>query len=154
MGYERLLIEAEKNSVYVHEKTLTSTIKGLYCDCFIWINKRQTAIEKNCVLAEELGHYHTSSGNILDQNKYVNIKQEKVARNWAYKKLVPLPKIIQAHKAGISNKYELADYLNVTEQFLDEAINRYKEKYGVSKNIEDVTIQFDPLCVYQFKEGY
>ena len=42
--------------------------------------------------------------------------------------LVPFSKIIQVHKLQIVNRYELADFLNVTEDFLDEALEGYKSK--------------------------
>lgn len=152
MGYENLLLEADYNSVEVYEKNMTPTIKGLYSDNIIWINKHFNSNEKHCVLAEELGHYFTSYGNILDQTTIVNRKQEKKARYWAHKRLVPLRKIVQAHKAGIKNRYELAEFLNVTEAFLNESIERYKEVYGLSKDVDGLTVCFEPLGVLEFFE--
>ena len=150
MPYENLLIDAERHDVEVYEMLMKPRIKGLYGDNVIWINKIiQNNIEKACVLAEELGHYHTSSGDILDQSKLMNKKQEKRARNWAYEKLVPLSKIIEAYKAGVRNRYELADYIGVTELFIDEAINRYKEEFGLYATVEEYTIYFGPLGVLE-----
>jgi len=154
MGYESLLRESDYNSVEVFEKNMPPSIKGLYCDRIIWINKRQNLKEKHCILAEELGHHFTSAGDILDQSTILNRKQEKKARNWAYKKLVPLRKIVLAHQLGIKNKYELADFLNVTESFLNDSINRYKEEYGLSKDINGMTICFEPLGVIQMFEEF
>lgn len=71
------------------------------------------------------------------------------ARNWAYKKLIPLNKIVQAHKSGVRNRYELAEFLNVTEKFLDEAIKRYIEEYGLFKKVGEVTLCFQPLGVIE-----
>lgn len=148
MHYEKLLIEAQQHEIEIYEESLKPKIKGLYGDNVIWINKIiPTNIEKACVLAEEIGHYHTSSGDILDQSKLLNRKQEKRARNWAYKRLVPLPRLIQASKAGIRNRYELAGYLGVTEPFVDEALSRYQEEFGLYTTIEEYTIYFNPLGV-------
>lgn len=152
MGYENLLLEADNNSVEVYEKDMKPSIKGLYCDNVIWINKRFGSNEMHCVLAEELGHHFTSYGDILDQSTIVNRKQEKAARNWAYKKLVPLRKIVQAHKKGIKNRYELAEFLNVTELFLNDSIERYKEEYGLSKDVDGLTVCFEPLGVLELFE--
>lgn len=150
MMYENLLWEAEQHGIDIYEKPMTLTIKGLYSDEVIWINKNiPTNIEKACVLAEELGHYHTSAGDILDQTKISNRKQELRAREWAYEKLVPLSSFVQAHKNGIRNRYELAEYLGVTEEFLDSAIKRYKEKYGLYYSIKNYTICFEPLGVME-----
>ncbi|MFP3452904.1 ImmA/IrrE family metallo-endopeptidase [Bacillus sp. SIMBA_154] len=109
-----------------------------------------TSCEKACVLAEELGHYYTSSGDILEQDTIEKRRQEKIARTWAYEKLVPLSKIVQAHKETIRNRYELAQYLEITEEFLDNAIKRYKEKYGATVNYGEYTICFEPLGVIEW----
>lgn len=147
--YEALLEECNNLEVEVYEINHMKS-KGLYSDNVIWINKSlPSIIEKCCVLAEEVGHHLTSIGNILDQTSIINRKQELKARSWAYEKLVPLKKIIQAHKCNISNRYELADFLNVTEEFLEAALNWYKSKYGLSVRIENYTICFEPLGVLE-----
>lgn len=148
--YERLLKEIAGQEIEVFEKKMPSKLKGLYGDNVILINKNiPTTIEKACILAEELGHHFTSIGNILDQKKIENIKQEKRARNWAYEKLVPLKSIIKAHRLGIQNRFELADYMDVTEEFLDSALKRYQEKYGLQVTYGKYTISFDPLGVIE-----
>jgi hypothetical protein len=153
MSYEKLLREAQLASVEVYEKQMRPSIKGLYSNKIVWINKHiSTSIEKRCILAEELGHYHTSHGTILDQSKLQNRKQENRARNWAYERLIPLSKIVQAHRVGIRNKYELADFFDVTEEFLERAINWYKEKHGLFKSIDGLTIYFEPLGVLEMFE--
>lgn len=136
---------------------LPENLKGLYVETAsikaILLNKSiSTYKERLCILAEELGHYHTSSGNILDQNLLSNRKQEKRARNWAYEKLVPLSAFVQAHKQGIRSRYELADHFGVTEDFLDSAIKHYKEKYGLSVQAGKYTICFEPLGVLELFE--
>ncbi|MCY8186553.1 ImmA/IrrE family metallo-endopeptidase [Bacillus spizizenii] len=153
MSYENLLIESE-DTVIVFEKKLSRRIKGLYSDGIVWINKKLSNTEKREVLAEELGHHFTTAGQILDQSTVQNRKQELRARNWAYKKLVPLNKIIQAHKVGIKNRYELAEFLNVTEKFLDEALKRYIEEYGYFKEVNGLTICFQPLGVIEMFETF
>lgn len=154
MPYEKLLREARHHEIDIYEKQMPNRIKGLYADNVIWINKNMsTYAEKNCVIAEELGHYHTSFGDILDQSKLTNRKQEILARSWAYKKLVPLDKIISAYQNNIRSRYELAEYLNVTEAFLLDALKRYKEEYGLSKTTGEYTIFFEPLAVLRLFEG-
>ncbi|WP_339147678.1 ImmA/IrrE family metallo-endopeptidase [Sutcliffiella sp. BMC8] len=150
MNYETLFEEA-LGQVYIYEKPMNKSIKGLQSDNVIWINKCiSTKREKLTILAEELGHYHTSYGNILDQSSIQNKKQELRARQWAYFKLFPLSKIIQAHKAGIRNKYEFAEYLGVTEEFLESALQRYQDKYGDAVEFRNVTICFNPLGVVEW----
>ena len=151
MLYEKLLNEADRQGIYIYEDILKPRIKGLYGDNVICINKIiETNTEKACVLAEEIGHYHTSSGDILDQSKLANKKQEKRARNWAYERLVPLDGLVKAYKLGVRNRYELADYLGVTEKFVDDSIDRYKEEFGLCTTInEKYTIYFEPLGVLE-----
>ncbi|MBR0580987.1 ImmA/IrrE family metallo-endopeptidase [Bacillus altitudinis A23-8] len=148
-NYEQLLEQAQSWNVFVYEKDTKGTTKGLYVDSHILIDKKMSTIEKNCILAEELGHHHTTFGNISNQNKLPNKKQELRAREWGYKLLFPLEKLIDAQKEGIRNRFELAEYLNVTEQFLEDALKRYKEKYGLYKQIGKHTICFEPLGVIE-----
>lgn len=92
--------------------------------------KDDKQVWKKDVLAEELGHHFTTVGNIIDQTNLNNIKQEKTARQWAYSKVLPLSCFVEAYKYGCSNPFEVAEFLNVTESFLQEALERYIEKYG------------------------
>ncbi|WP_341274563.1 ImmA/IrrE family metallo-endopeptidase [Senegalia massiliensis] len=151
--YENLIRETEEEGIEIVEMKLTNNIKGLYADKIIAINKNiDTNTEKKCILAEELGHYHTSSGDILDQSKLINRKQEKRARIWGYKKLVGMTKLINAYKNNITNRYELADFLDVTEEYIDEALEYYKEYYGISYKIDNYIIYFDPLSILEIWE--
>ena len=80
MLYEDLLIEADMSNLIVKEKPLINN-DGLISGNRIAIRKNiATTTEKACVLAEELGHHYTTTGNILDQQNVVNAKQELHAR--------------------------------------------------------------------------
>ncbi len=123
-------------------------LSGICVNNRIYISKTlETNTEKACVLAEEIGHYMTSSGNTLDQKDTGNRKQEKRARNWAYEKLVPFNRIIEAYKIGVRNRNELAEHLGVVEEFLEAAIAHYKEKYGFCAKYGDYYIYFEPFGV-------
>ncbi|MBD3917624.1 ImmA/IrrE family metallo-endopeptidase [Paenibacillus sp. PR3] len=147
--YEYLLKDTAQCGIDIQERPMVSSIKGLYGDGTIWINQSlQTTAEKACVLAEELGHYHTSSGDILDQQDTVNRKQELRARRWAYQRLIPLERLVDAYNARIKGRYELADFLGVTEPFLQSALDQYRDKYGLFTMIGDrYIIYFEPLRV-------
>lgn len=130
--YEELLQEAHEEGVDVVCRPLKGRLKGLYYDQVIAINNNMTTTaEKVCILAEELGHYHTTTGDILDQSKIQNRKQERLAKAWSYARLVPLDKLAEAHKAGARTRDALAEYLSITEQFLMAALGYYIEKHGV-----------------------
>lgn len=123
MTYDELLIKYDK-SVRIREKQLKYGFKGLYSNGIIFIEKSLTHIEKKCILAEELGHYFTSSGEIIDQRSIVNIKQEKRAHMWAVNELVSCSSFLDA-----LNLYQcdhaIAKHLEVTRWFLDDVYSVY-----------------------------
>lgn len=146
--YEELLREAEREGVEVISWSLKGNTKGAYYNGVIALGKNiTTTSEKTCVLAEELGHYHTSVGDILDQTKISNRQQERRAKGWTFRRLVSLDKLIEAYEIGIDNRFELAEYLHVTEPFLEAAINYYKEKHGIFCRVGEYWICFEPLRV-------
>lgn len=146
MNYEALLDEADKQGLYVIENAkFESHAAGLIKNDVIGLNKKlRTTKEKACVLAEELGHYHTSSGNILDESDTVNRKQEQRARLWAYNQQIGLRGIIECHKAQCKTIEDMAEHLNVTERFVTDALSCYKSKYGISVAIDNYIIVFEP----------
>lgn len=88
MTYEQLLNTADQEGLAVKEQPL-STHDGLIRGTRIAIRKDiPTQAKKACVLAEELGHHYTSTGNILDQTEIEHVKQERKARMWAYNKQI------------------------------------------------------------------
>lgn len=146
MNYETLLNEATSNNIHVIEKaSFKSDAKGLINDNVIGLSQTiHNDTERACILAEELGHYYTSSGNILDIKNIANAKQEHIARLWAYNKMIGLMGIVNAHKARCQNRHEVAEYLGVTEQFLMEALECYRSKYGAYAFIDNYIIGFEP----------
>jgi len=148
--YEELLREAKREGVEVISWSLKGNTKGAYYNGVIALGKNiTTTAEKTCVLAEELGHYYTSYGDIIDTSITANRKQEVKARRWAVKRLAPLKSIIKAFEAGCRSMYEMAEYLGVTEEFLREAFHNYGQMYGVCKKRGSYTIYFDPPGVYK-----
>lgn len=146
MVYDNLLDEADKENIYVIENAkFQSKASGLINNDVIGINKNvHSSAQRSCILAEELGHYHTSSGNILDQSSVTNRKQELHAKAWAYNRLIGLYGIINAYRSGCRNGYEIAEHLNITEEFLAEALQYYRNKYGLCTTIDNYVIYFEP----------
>lgn len=143
-AYEQLLSSSDKQVVII-EKKFRSKAKGLCKGNKIGISTDiDTSAEKACILAEELGHHYTTVGNILDQSSISNRKQELRARIWAYNKLIGLTGIIKSYEHGCQSIAEMADYLEVTEEFLHEALSHYRSKYGLSTNIDRYIIYFEP----------
>lgn len=150
MHYHNLLLEYA--DIPVKEIELQYGFKGLYRNGHIIIDKLQTNVQKGCVLAEELGHHFKTVGNIIDQTKLNNVRQEKIARRWAYNKLIPLSCFVKAYEYGCTNRYEVSEFLNVTEEFLQEALDRYIEKYGDFVYHENFFILLNPLNIFEKRE--
>lgn len=146
MNYENLLDDANDSGITLDEKyTFDSRLKGLYIDNNIALSSDlETSAEKSCILAEELGHHYTSSGNIIDMSVVANRKQELHARAWAYNRLIGLYGIINAYRSGCRNGYEIAEHLNITEEFLAEALQYYRNKYGLCTTVDNYVIYFEP----------
>lgn len=144
MTYDKLLIKYQ-DEVKVKEMPLKYDIKGLYKNNKIIIDSNiDTDAERCCILSEELGHHFTSSGDIIDLKDIRSLKQEIRARNWAYEKQVGIVSLINAYEKGVRTKHELAEYLNVTEGFLIDAIEYYRNKYGTYYEINNYIIYFCP----------
>ena len=151
IAYEELLMESAENSIIAKEKKLPIS-KGRIKGNRIAIRRGLPEREKKCILAEELGHYYTAVGNILDQSQSVNRKQEAHGRIYAYNKLIGLMGIIDAYNHHCRSLYESAEYLEVTEEFLEEALQYYKSKYGKFVTVDNYTIFFDPyIGVFELK---
>ena len=142
--YEDLLKEADEEGLIVREKNLPGYDGRIYRNRVAIRKDIRTQTQKTCVLAEELGHHYTTVGNILDQSDPGAMKQERKARLWAYNKLIGLSGIIQGYKAHCRSRYDLAKYLDVTEEFLDEALACYRNKYGTSVELDGYLIVFEP----------
>ena len=141
-----MLLEYDDSELIIKEKPLRGSL-GRIKGNRIAIRQDMTTTEKACILAEELGHYHTTVGNILDQTSVENIRQERRARIWAYEKQIPLQGLIKCFEERCRNKYEIASSLGVTEEFLKEAITYYRQKYGISTTCEDYVIFFEPALL-------
>ena len=143
---EQLEQEAFEDKVKIHNYYLgEETLKGIYIDGNIAINTSvNTSTEKVCTLAEELGHHYTSVGEILDMSDAGTRKQERQARLWGYNKLIGLSGLIKAYEAGCQNRFEVAEHLGVTDEYLCECLDTYRDKYGVGVTVDDYYIMFIP----------
>ncbi|WP_300449353.1 ImmA/IrrE family metallo-endopeptidase [Fusobacterium sp.] len=153
-SYEELLSELDnEKDLLICEMKFKSSAKGLYQDNVIAINKNiDTINEKRCILAEEFGHHKKTYGNIQRLDTTENIKQEYKARLFAFENLISMEELAKCLNKGVTSQFELANMLNVTEDFLIEALNVYKNKYGFNIiNTKYGSLIFEPRLMY-FKE--
>lgn len=123
MKYDKLLSEYESS---FEIKEINMTMEALCSGKHIWINNYALNKRKVCLLAEEIGHCYTSCGNILDQTKIINQKQEYKARTWAFRKLLPYDDIVFALKCGYRTTYDLAEYFGLDEEFVEDCLKYYR----------------------------
>lgn len=143
---------AEEHGIKLYELPFAHS-DGLCYGNHIGLRKGMTEAEKTCTLAEEIGHHLFTVGNILDQSKTENRKQEHKARRWAYNKQIEQSDLIAAVKNGYRNSFDIAEYLGVTEAFLNEAIEDFRKQYGVGVVVGDCFLQYEPyLAAYEMNE--
>lgn len=144
MNYEELQIQNEDLLIKEMDLSEVEGMKGLYYNGNIAIHKSLNTVEKACVLAEELGHHFTTVGNILDQNDVGNRKQELRARLWAYNEQIGLRGIIRAYESHLTELYEVAEFLEVTPEFLKDALQYYRNRYSPCTMVDNYIIFFEP----------
>lgn len=125
---------------------------GFYINGKIYINSNLSETRKAEVLYEELAHHKLTYGNILDQSKWINRKFENYARRYGFEAALPLHIIVEAHNYGVSNLYELAQYVQLSEKYIVEILGHYKQKHGLTTRYGKYVIQFEPLRVFEYKD--
>ncbi|MCG1633727.1 ImmA/IrrE family metallo-endopeptidase [Staphylococcus epidermidis] len=149
--YEDLVIK-NKHIPIDDRIALKGDFEGLYDNGVILIDKNLSETRKAEVLYEELAHHKLTYGNILDQSKFNNRKFENYARRYGYEAALPLHIIVEAHNYGISNLYELAEYVQLSEEYIAEILKHYKNKYGIGTHYGNYAITFEPLRVFKYKK--
>ena len=125
---------------------------GFYINGKIYINSNLSETRKAEVLYEELAHHKLTYGNILDQSKWINRKFENYARRYGVEAALPLRIIVEAHNYGVSNLYELAQYVQLSEKYIVEILGHYKQKHGLTTRYGKYVIQFEPLRVFEYTD--
>ncbi|MDP4447472.1 ImmA/IrrE family metallo-endopeptidase [Staphylococcus hyicus] len=148
MKYESLLIENENIDV-VETSSLPHFQSGLYYEGTIYIKENMSVYKKHETLAEEIAHHKITYGNILDQSKILNRKFENKARRKAYESVISIQGIIDAYEHGVHNLHEMSLFFEVTEDFVQECIKHYKNKYGLQVKYGDYLIRFEPLTIFK-----
>lgn len=130
MTYDEICAEYDNEvTIFEHpiqnecEKLGIGGVKGLYKNNCIAIDKYISKKEKKCTLCEELGHHHTSIGNILDMRYANSRKQERRAREWGATKLINFEDFINACRMHSGNMYEIAEELDVTYDVVETYCN-------------------------------
>lgn len=97
---------------------------------YIGMDNDLSSAEETTCLAHELGHCEyggfykrTSPLDVLEKHEYH-------ANVWAILRLVPYTQLVYALKQGYTERWELAEYFETTEDFIMLAIEYYRDRKG------------------------
>ena len=94
--------------------------------CYIAIDQRLNVQQEREALAHELG-YCEYGGFYNRYSKYdIRAKAERRADKWAFTRLVPYGRLMQAVRHGITDVWDLAELFDVSCEFMQRAIAYYK----------------------------
>lgn len=147
--YEQIQEHIANQSIQLIEDDIELPLNGLYLrvrerKAKIVIQRQLSQTSKRCVCAEELGHHYTSTRNLLSVCAREYERQEYRAHQWAHLHLAPLDSIGEAYVMFDACKYSMAEWLNVTIAFLDEAIAGYADMYGIYHHTQHYSYKFEP----------
>lgn len=94
------------------------------CTIVIDNDKIHTEQENNVIMAHEIGHCETGAF-YNERSLELRSRMEYRADKWAIKKLVPEDELIEMFEKGITETWELAEYFDVTEDFMIKACEFY-----------------------------
>lgn len=103
------------------------------------------------VLAEELGHYYTGTGDDGFEASRQQIDRAEVrALRSAVRDVLQLhpDRIIKLLAGGITSFDELAESLEISEEFLNKALSAWIAEYGPCYHKDNCRLTFEPLVLY------
>lgn len=95
---------------------------------FIVIDEKamENSAEERTLAAHEIGHCETNAFYDYDSSLMLRSKAEEQATRWAVKKLINKNEMAELLRQGYE-KWDLAEYFNVTEDFIEKAYQLYFE---------------------------
>ena len=138
MDLNKLYDIAEKENVKIYDWNIEDC-DGIYLNYdkinAIALNYDElgTYIDEKCTLAEELGHYYMDATYSFSSNYETKSRQEYRAKKWAYTTLIPFTDLKGALKKGITKIYDLAEYFEVSIEFMQNCIAYYTIKGEINE---------------------
>lgn len=136
------LMAAFPHLEYKFEPLMPAKLKGLYQDEVIYLNPVQTPEELVGTIGEEIGHYLTTVGNIIEQDTNLKRKQERQARDIGASLVVSPTEIINCYENGCKTIDDCVTHLGVTKQVFEDAISYYARRFNGIKTENGYTIFF------------
>lgn len=124
------LADAEHIPVYSFDLPQTHSLSLMNNDgsCAVAIDPfgLNSTKDEKIRLAHELGHCVTGSFYNRYSDFDIKARSEYRADKWAIKKLIPKDELQAAFEQGYTEPWDLAEYFNVTEEFIIKAVNYYR----------------------------
>lgn len=113
--------------------------KGDLLGMFLDIDRIRTVQQELVAVGHEWAHIATGSTYTMGATPAMIQAAERKATRAQIKKLLPFEEMRAAMEAGYVEPWELAEYFEVTEDFVQEAINYYTGPCGLcfQKNLPD-----------------
>lgn len=130
METNRLYRIAEENGIVIDRISLPMNLSAsVMCEnkMYVAIDKDIRGAEERVCLAHELGHCQTASFYNIFAPLDVRGKHERRADRWAIKRLIPPTKYKDAIRNGYNDIYSLAEYFDVTADFMQKAVDYYRD---------------------------
>ena len=130
MKTDKLYGLAAKSGVTVDRFSMRENGSASVCIgdcCYIAIDPALTGRCEKVMLAHEMGHCATGSFYNVYAPLDVRKKHERRADGWAIRKLVPKYRYKKALRQGVDNLFSLAEYFEVTPDFMQKAVDYYKK---------------------------
>ena len=151
---QQLLEIAETENIAIEYKRFKSAINGIYlhmpdCQPVIYLSLKLHSDYRlhRCVLAEELGHHFTSTGERTPkrhhsmQDRLSIDKCEYKALRWAAMQLIPENNLLDAVTSGVEELWELAEEFDVTEELM-----RFRMRlFGVRREKKPTTLKLSAM---------
>jgi hypothetical protein len=119
--------EAEKLGVLIYVGNLPAS-KALCIPGYVALDHTLvgTVAEERVHTAHELGHCARNAFHTRRDPDYIIQRCENKANKWAIRKLIPKDELMDAIAHGITEAWELAEYFDVTQKFMELAMWYYK----------------------------
>nr|WP_039813787.1 hypothetical protein [Jeotgalibacillus malaysiensis] len=146
LRYEKLMDEYPDLN-YEEDNNMPEKLPGVIIDNFIAINRNLSMKAKYFILAEEIGHYLTTNGDILNLKDIRHMKAEVVARRWGFHKVLSFDHLLECYDRSILTCDELCSHFELEPEHVNQVLKSYIDKYGPSVEHKGHLIQFDPLNI-------
>ena len=131
MTLNEIYTECEKMGIEVYPFRMISNSKGLALPsgCIaLDLDKIANSVEEKEILTHEYTHIATGSFYNIYSPIDIKAKHERKVQTMTIKKLVPENELIKAIHNGYIEHWKLAEYFDVSDKFMIEAINYYKSQ--------------------------